>query len=250
MGTGMKRLFGGLVAGIAIAFLTVSPAQAAPATECTGTITGGTTGSLIVPEGETCTLEGVTVNGNIRIEAGGALITDDSTINGNVRGNGARTVQLIDTDVVGTGTTGNITLTGTTGKIVIGSEGCRVDPAVGNNITLIDNEGNISICYMTVGETINVQGTDDGRIGIHNNTVGNSLIVQDNTGARITLTNNNVGVSGGGSINVDNNTTTLKLNLTNNHSANALNCTGNVLPPTGSGNTADNGGHGQCADLA
>ncbi len=246
----MKRLFGGLIAAIAITFVMIGPAQAAPATQCTGTITGGMTGSLVVPSGATCTLDGVTVNGNIRIMSGGALITDDSTINGNVRGDGARTVQLIDTDVVGTGTTGNITLTGTTGKIVIGSEGCVVDPAVGNNITLIDNEGNIAICFMTTGETIKVQGTDDGRIGIHDNVVGNSLLVQDNTGSRITLTNNDVGSTGGGSINVDNNTTTLKLNLTNNHTANALNCTGNVLAPTGSGNTADNGGHGQCVDLA
>ncbi len=48
-------------------------------------------------------------------------------------------------------------------------------------------------------------------------------------------------------MNVKNNTTTIKLNLTNNHTANNLNCTGNVLAPTGSGNSADNGIKGQCA---
>jgi len=250
----VRSFFVGLAVGCVAATLAVAPAQAVPATPCASALTSTTTGSLVVPEGATCKLTDVVVDGNIRIMAGGGLFTHGSTLQGNVMGNGARTVQLVNTDIVGNGTTGNINLSGTEKRIIIGSDGCAVDPSTGNNINLIGNHGPIGICYMTVGETINLKNNDD-RIGVFHNTIGNPLIVQNNVAPFIRLRGNEVGVTGGGSMLVQNNTTTgtmvnpngLQLKL--NYSHNRLNCIGNDGVPTGSGNTADNGKDGQCADL-
>jgi hypothetical protein len=208
----------------------------------------------VVPAGETCKLTDVVVDGNIRIMAGGALLTHGSTLQGNVMSNGARTVQLISTDVVGNGTTGNINLSGTKRRIVIGSDGCAVDPATGNNINLIGNHGLIAICFMTVGETINLKN-NDGTIGVFHNTIGNPLIVQDNVAPFVRLRDNEVGLTGGGSMLVQNNITTGNavnpngLQLMRNYAHNRLNCIDNDVAPVGSGNTADNGKDGQCVDL-
>jgi hypothetical protein len=237
-----------------MASMSSGPAEAAPATPCTGDMSDTTVGRLVVPAGETCNLSNVVVNGNVRIWAGGALLTHGSTINGNVTGLRARTVRIIDTDLLGTGTTGNITLTGTRGPIVIGSDGCAVDPSVGNNITLTNNHGTIAICFMNVGETITLL-SNDKTIGAFHNTIGNPFVVQGNSATFIRLRDNEVGLTGGGSMVVQNNTTTGNatkpdgLRLLRNHSHNALNCTGNDGAPVGSDNAADNGMSGQCALL-
>jgi hypothetical protein len=255
----MRAFIGGLAAAITSTALTSAaligvPADAAVATECTGAVSATTVGRLVVPAGSTCTLTDVQVDGNIRIQAGGGLVTDDSTINGSVMARGARTVRLVDTDVVGTGAAGNINLAGTSGPIVIGSDGCAVDPVTGNNITLIDNQGTIAICYMSVGETILLQGNDN-TIGAFHNTTGNPFIVQGNTARFIRLRVNEVGLSGGGSMLVHGNTTTGNarrpdgLLLMRNHAHNTLSCVGNDDAPAGSGNSADNGTFRQCREL-
>jgi hypothetical protein len=241
-------------AALIAATITTHPAHAAPVTLCDGSVSDATVGRLQVPAGATCTLTKVTVEGNIRVLTDAALVIHDSTINGSVIGMDARTVQIIDTDVVGTGTSGNIHLTRTTGPIVIGSDGCRVDPSTGNNINLTDNHGTIAICYMTVGETVVLQGNDD-RIGVFHNSIGNPLKVQHNTADFIRIRRNEIGLTGGGSMLVQNNVTTgssrnpAGLSLRYNYTHNRLNCTGNVGAPTGVGNVADNGKLGQCVSL-
>lgn len=250
----MRKFFVGLAAVLTAGTVTAGPADAVPATSCTTSFSGTTVQRLVVPSGATCTLTNVVVKGNIRIWDRGALVARRSTIHGSVRGRGARTVRIVDTDVIGTGRTGNINLTGTTRRIVIGSKGCAVDPGVGNNITLIDNHGTIAICYMTVGETLKLQDNDK-TIGVFHNNIGNPLIVQRNTATFIRLRDNVAGLSGGGSILVQDNVTTGKatnpggLRLLRNHSHNTLNCNGNDDAPVGAGNTADNGMSGQCAGL-
>lgn len=250
----MRRFFVGLAVASAAATLAVGPAHAVPATPCASPVASTAVGSLVVPAGKTCKLTDVVVDGNIRIMAGGALLTHGSTLQGNVTSNGARTVQIINTDLVGTGTTGNINLSGTTRRIVIGSEGCAIDPSTGNNINLIGNHGHIAICFMTVGETVSLKN-NDGSIGVFHNTIGNPLTVQNNVAPFVRLRDNEVGLTGGGSILVQNNITTGNavnpngLLLMRNHSHNRLNCTGNDVAPVGSGNTADNGKDGQCAGL-
>lgn len=242
----MRRFLATAAAAVAIVGLSQAPSSAAMAIQCTGTLTGEVDGRIVVPEGETCRLEGATVNGNVRILEGGALISHDSTVNGNVNGRGARTVRLIDTHVVGTGTSGNINLQATLRRIVIGAAGCSVDPAVGNNITLINNFGNIAICQMTTGETITLVG-NSGLIGVHDNVVGNSLVVKGNTGPFTRVTDNEVGVSRGGSITFASNSS--QVVVKRNSAANRFACSANDPTPIGSGNTAGAGLGGQCTLL-
>jgi hypothetical protein len=249
----MRAITAALAALCATAF-TVAPVHAATATPCTSPLSDTSVGRLVVPAGATCTLTNVTVDGGVRVWEGGSLLTQGTTVNGSVVGRGAATVRLIDTDVLGTGTAGNINLTGTVGRIVIGSAGCAVDPNVGNNITLIGNHGRIAICYMTVGETITLQGNDK-TIGAFHNTTGNPFIVQNNTATFIRLRHNEVGLTGGGSLLVHNNTTTGNsrrpdgLRLYNNHSHNGFSCAANDDAPVGTGNTAESGMSGQCVGL-
>ncbi len=248
----MRKAFAGAIAAFAIITgLGVAPVQAAPA-QCTTTIEGGTTGSLVVPEGATCTLLGVTVNGNVVVEEGASLFTNDlegenTTIKGSVRGMDAKTVRIIDTDVIGQGTNGNINLQRTTGPIVIGSEGCMVDPLVGNNILLSNNLGTIAICMMTIGETIELKGNAKN-IGVYDNVIGNSLNIANNTGDFIRVRRNEVGTTSGGSLNVKNNQSDVRL-TDNNVNKGALACSGNTPPPSGRDNTADAGLKGQCSGL-
>ncbi len=243
------------LAALCVATFTVAPVEAATATLCTQPLSDTTTGRLVVPAGATCTLDNVTVDGGIRVWDGASLFTQDSTVHGSVMGRRAATVEIIDTDVVGTGASGNINLAGTRGRIVIGSQGCAVDPSVGNNITLIGNHGTIAICFMTVGETITLQG-NHRTIGAFHNTVGNPFIVQHNDAVFIRIRHNRIGLSGGGSLLVHNNTTTGNtrrpngLRLYDNHSHNGFSCAGNDDAPVGARNSAENGMSGQCVGLA
>ncbi|MDQ3275553.1 MAG: hypothetical protein M3Q39_11150, partial [Actinomycetota bacterium] len=88
-------------------------ASAVPAQECTGTLGAVTVDRLVVPAGETCRLQGTTVNGNIVLGVGSALITNDATVNASVRAiEGPRTVRILDTTV-----TGNIRVVEATNRI-------------------------------------------------------------------------------------------------------------------------------------
>jgi hypothetical protein len=144
-----------------------APVAASHSTACTGTLTGDFE-RIDVPDGATCVLEDATVQHSVTVGAGATLITDDTTIKQNVRGRGAASVRLIDTDILG-----NITLSRTTGRIVIGNDGCAVDPIAGGNIHLFDNFGSIAICQMSVRNNILLQN-NDGRLALFDNRVGNN----------------------------------------------------------------------------
>ncbi len=238
-----------LLAIAMLASLAVSPAASAGAivaaspTECTGTIGAETVGSLVVPDGATCTLNGTTVEGNVTLGTGSSLITDDATITLSVFAiDRPATVQLIDTDVLV-----NIFVTRATGPIVIGPEGCAVDPVVGNNVFLRDNRGTIAICLMSIGENLELVNNKRS-IGVFDNVVGNNLIATGNTGSALRLRDNVVGISGGGNIQIDDNHGSL-IRLERNDAGNLIDCTANTPDPVGSGDTADNGLTGQCATL-
>ena len=83
-----KRLSSALIGGLVLAGFAASgsaPAQAALTTHCVGE--GGDVtvpGDLVVPQGEACSLEGTTNNGNVRIAAGADLVGEGITVNGNI----------------------------------------------------------------------------------------------------------------------------------------------------------------------
>jgi hypothetical protein len=102
----MKRHSAVAVAASALA--TVSVVLVAPSanadlvTHCVGT--GGAVtvpGDLLVPAGESCTLEGTTVTGNVRVAAGSNLIVTGGTFNGEVRVAGDGYFDATDTTVTG-----------------------------------------------------------------------------------------------------------------------------------------------------
>ena len=215
-------------------------ASAVPAQECTGTLGAVTVDRLVVPAGETCRLQGTTVNGNIVLGVGSALITNDATVNASVRAiEGPRTVRILDTTV-----TGNIRVVEATNRIVIGNAGCTVDPLAATNIQLVRNNGSIAICMMTIEENLQLFG-NKGRIGVFDNNIGNNLQVQRNTDTIARFRSNVVGYDGGANIHVFDNATDVRLR--NNDFRNNLACRRNAPQPSGSGNTGTL--QGQCKDL-
>lgn len=73
------------VAGLALAGVTATPTQADLVTRCVGT--GGAVtvfGDLVVPKGQSCILEGTTVEGTVTVRPDADLITTDATLKGAV----------------------------------------------------------------------------------------------------------------------------------------------------------------------
>ena len=206
---------------------------------CTTTLQGGTYRSVFVPDGATCTLDDVTVRGDVTVGKGSRLFTrDGTTIGGDVTGVGARTVRLITTDVGG-----DVDLGGTTGPIVIGFEDCLIDPIVGGSILLHRNFGPISICDMTVGGRLELRNNRSSDISLRDNDVADDLLVLDNRGAWLDIRRNSVG----GYMSVRRNTITNLLKIKDNRIVGDLLCYGNSPDPTQSGNTVGGARLGECA---
>lgn len=237
--TARIRLAGlaGAASGV-LALATASPASAVTATECSGTLTG-TYAAVVVPDGATCTLDGATVKGNVTLGVGATLMADGATVRLNVKGVDAKTVQLIDTAVWG-----QIHLRRTTGPIIIGTAGCKVDPIADGNINLQNNFGPIAICMMTVKNNI-ILHNNHKTIGVFGNTVGNNIQVVGNNNKAIRLRVNTVG----GNLLMKGNLVSVAFQVKDNSMGGSAQCTGNDLAPTGSGNTAGGSLSGQCAGL-
>ncbi len=208
-------------------------------TECTSTLTGGTYEAISVPDGETCTLLGVTVEGDVTVGDDSKLVTKAGTeVGGDVTGVGAQAVQLYNTNVAG-----DVDLSGTTGQIIIGPNTCSVDPTVGGSIRLHDNFGSIAVCQVSVGERL-VLRRNQGSIGLFANIVAENLIVSDNTGPAIRIRGNTVS----GYVLVNRNTLTELLAIRGNDVAGDLRCFGNTPSPMHSRNTVGGLRLGQCSD--
>ncbi len=222
----MRRFFSVAIMGLAFSGLGSVAADAAPATQCTSTMSG-TYQHVVVPEGATCTLAGATVTGNVTVLAGGTLYSTNTNVTGNIHARDAARVKIVGTE--DTRLARNIFVRGTTGNVTIGSEGCKVDPPVAHNVMVRGTQGFVAICYVTTKNNIMV--TDNfGPIGVFNNTAGTNLVVSRNNlvndlgwaNAAIRVSNNVAGVN--------------------------LACRANTPAPRGFGNTAMHL-QGQCATL-
>ena len=224
-----------LALGAAAIGLAPGAVTAATATPCSGTLSGGVYESLNVPAGATCTLEGVSVAGSMRVGGGATLVANDSTIAMNVIGNRAASVQMMDTVVLG-----EINLQRTTGAIVIGADGCAVDPIADGNIVLLNNSGPILVCLMSLRNLL-VQGNTNAVL-LFDNVISNNLVVTQNSGPAVRIRGNAVG----GSILVQQNSSPW-LAVRFNTVAGNIRCTGNTSVPNVVGNTAGGAYLGQCA---
>jgi hypothetical protein len=214
-------------------------APAAHADEtCTGTIGAvPVVGNVIVPPGASCELLGTTITGNVIVNQDSQLLTENANVAGNIQGEGALRIRIYNTLVT------NIQLEKVTLRIIIGSDRtCKADPLVLGNIQLTENSAAIGICKMSVSEDVQLD-KNTGVIGVFDNTVGENLRVADNTHI-VRLRRNEVGEN----MQVNKNTGTRTI-LTENTVGMVLQCSDNVPPPIGFGNTAVGGKEGQCAGL-
>jgi len=151
----MKKIFA-LIAALAmvLAFMGVANAQSQPKNiRCDSTVTGGTYKNVTVRSGDSCTLSGVTVTGNVHGMKGSV---DISILDGTVAH--------------------NVQVNGSTGTVRIGNKtGCKYDPPVGNNVH-VTNSHNVVICYVNADNNIMVT-RNDGRVTVRDSSAGNNLSV-------------------------------------------------------------------------
>lgn len=232
----------GTVAAAVAAGLGVMPsASATSATVCEGTIRGRMVERVVIPNGATCRLVRTTVRHNVVVGPRASLVTRNARLLGSVQGiKGPRSVRLLDTDV-----TGNIHVERARGVVLIGNQGCRLDPVAGNNIHLKHNMGPIGLCRMSIEGNLHLID-NSGTVFVLKNRVGNNLHARDNTGRFLRLRGNRVGTNSSGNLDVDRNRTAVRLRQ--NRVSNHLVCRGNARL-TGVGNRAAGGMRHQCANL-
>jgi len=205
---------------------------------CTTDIYGGTTGSLIVPEGKRCGLHGVTVKGSVTVQEDATLATDKTTIKKHVHSDKAAAVIIVDTDVYG-----QIHISRTSGLVTIrDSERCKNDPYAGGNVHLFKNHGVVHVCMISIRGNLLVQNNDGPLVYIRGNTVGGVFNLIGNDNAKIYIPGNDIG----GNLNVEHNTASEWFLINDNHIVKSLLCNGNVPAPVLVNNDVDGHSVGQC----
>lgn len=152
-----------------------STASAGPATTCKGAITGGTYESIVVPEGQKCTLTNVTVAGQVQARKDSKLYVRTSNIK-LVHGLKAEIVHVFNS-TIGQHIhvqQGNINDKGPDIQIE--------DTKVGGNIHLHDNVGTIEVQRNVVSGQIQIQHNQSHLLITHNQ-VSKNLQVMKTTSA-------------------------------------------------------------------
>jgi len=239
--------------------------------------------SLLVPPDATCTLRGVQVSGNIIVEAGATLTTQndsscptpESSVGGNVIATDAKCVSLTASSVGGnfiaTGTSancsnganllctarvnGNVEILGSSSGVLwcipsLGGCGCGASPApltVGGNFEFENNHPSSTLPGMIMGDTIHgnllFENNSEGGT-VSGDKIGGNLTYDSNTGGANDVSTNSVG----GNLQFNRNMTGPNT-VSGNHASGNIQCFGNSPAPTGSGNTAGGVKSGQCKSL-
>ncbi len=113
---------------------------------------------------------------HVVVEEGATCFIVDAVVH-SVRADNPENVYIFGTSLLH-GVEHNIMITGTTGNVVIGEEGCGFDPKVGNNIFVRDSN-NVLICQMFVDNNISVTGSH-GRITIRDSVACNNVTASRN----------------------------------------------------------------------
>ncbi len=133
-------------AGIVISssLAVATPANAALTTRCVGE--GGAVtvpGDLVVPKDKVCTLDGTTIQGNVRVAAGADLVMTNVTVEGNVVAQDNAYVEAVGSEVAG-----RVNLNGAFGAYVEDTE------VAGNFATRPSNTNDTGGFVLTAGSTI------------------------------------------------------------------------------------------------
>lgn len=136
------------------ATILVAPAAHAEERKCRGTLGRITVDNLRVPEGATCTLNGTTVKGTIKVETHATLLADSVRVVGNVQAEDAKKVVVRNGSRVGgsvqvvQGGSGRVVATNVKGDILYDDQGGKVAAirsTVGGNIQAFQNSGGVEI---------------------------------------------------------------------------------------------------------
>ncbi len=137
---------------------------------CTGTIGSTTLDNVKVPAGETCTLNGTTVQGTITVNRNAKLFANGVKVVGNIQGENARLVE-----VRGGRVGGSI-------QVVQGARGFIKNVRVNADILFDDQSGTVKVLSNDVGGNIQLfQNT--GGVVVRNNVVDGNLQCKENTPA-------------------------------------------------------------------
>jgi len=176
----MKRTIAAVLASLALtAMLGVAPA-AAEERVCRGELTGITVDNLRVPDGATCTLTRVLVEGTAKAETDATLIINRSRVIGNVQAEDAKKVVVRRDTRVG----GSV-------QFVQGGAARVVNSDVNGDVQYDDNDLRLAVNGNEVGGSVQIM-QNTGGVVIRDNTIDGNLQCKENVPAP-TGGNNTVG---------------------------------------------------------
>jgi hypothetical protein len=167
------RKYAMIAAAAMCATVLAAPAAQAEERTCRGSLGRVTVDDLRVPDGATCTLNGTTVKGTIKVESRATLIADAVRVVGNVQAEDARKVIVRAGSRVG----GSV-------QVVQGGIGRVVGSNVQGDILYDDQDGKVASIRTTVGGNIQAfQNT--GGVEIRRNRVDGNLQCKENRPAPV-----------------------------------------------------------------
>ena len=158
---------------VGCASILAAPIAQAEERTCRGSLGGITVDNLRVPDGATCTLNGTTVKGTIKVESNATLVADSVRVVGNVQAENAKKVIVRAGSRVG----GSV-------QIVQGGSGRVERSTVQGDILFDDNVAKVAAIRSTVGGNIQAfQNT--GGVEIRGNRVDGNLQCKENRPAPV-----------------------------------------------------------------
>jgi len=90
-------LVSALLVAAALTAGSASAGKPSPTLTCTGVVSGGTWGNVVVPDGAECSLNGVTVQGSVKVGIGSDLYVSGGSVHGNLSASGSDDVETGNT---------------------------------------------------------------------------------------------------------------------------------------------------------
>lgn len=157
---------------------------------CAGVVAGGTYENIKVPRGSTCTLQNVTVKGNVVALQDARLFVYDSRVDGNIQGENAAVVHVNDTRIGGSlqiheGSSPGETGVSITGGTVLTQGSIQVTKMRTGRILIADavlEKGNLQVEDNAVTESLEVLRNRVGQnLEVRKHFTNSSKLVSDNT---------------------------------------------------------------------
>jgi hypothetical protein len=229
----MKSFTGAIIAVLGFLLAAVPVANAQNTTQCTGTISDGSTinGRLVVPANATCDLLNVTVEGNVQVGTGARLFVfpfagQTVTIDGNIVADGCKSVSLGFVE----GTAGVISVEGN-----VNIQNCTDGVGYAGSITISGN----FVCANNHPFCIAAGGVVQGNLTVESNNIAPFA------GPAADVVGNQVG----GNVDISGNIGTTSPSVFTNTIGGNLRCFDNSPAPHGTNNTVSGQKLGQCAGL-